>query len=206
MSEEQIKATIRSYDEIADKYVALYPYPSERINRFAKLIPKNGKILDAGCGPGFDTQYLAKRGFDLTGIDLSPKMIELAKKRVPQATYLNTDIRSLDFQPETFDGILAVYSLCYVPKTNIAKVLKDFHNFLKPNGFFYFAFQEGESRETIHPESLKPGNNLFLNIMSHAEVKNLLKTTGFKTIYLFSRPPQDKDINFNKYYIIAQKI
>jgi len=56
---------------------------------------KGKRVLDAGCGPGIYAEWLADRGAKVVALDVSPKMVELAKKRVgTKATVLQADIRT----------------------------------------------------------------------------------------------------------------
>jgi 2-polyprenyl-3-methyl-5-hydroxy-6-metoxy-1,4-benzoquinol methylase len=89
----------------------------EFLDKFASLIPEYGKVLDLGCGIGipFD-KYLIEKGFLVTGVDFANKYIELAKKNVPQATFIEGDFTTLDFNTSKFHGIVAFYSIFHIPK------------------------------------------------------------------------------------------
>ena len=72
---------------------------------FSALIPKGGKILDLGCGGGIPfTKYLSKQ-FEVIGIDISPGQIELARKNVPNATFICGDVTTWEFSDNIFNGI-----------------------------------------------------------------------------------------------------
>ena len=72
----------RSYDRLAETYatrisgeLAHKPFDRELLDRFAELTRDLGPVLDLGCGPGHVASYLAGRGLDVTGIDLSSGMV-----------------------------------------------------------------------------------------------------------------------------------
>ena len=74
------KIAVKVYDNIAEKYAKTFPNPSSFIDEFISLLPKGGKVLDVGCGPGQDTEYLSRKGLNAEGIDLSRNMIKLPKE------------------------------------------------------------------------------------------------------------------------------
>ncbi|MCE7858626.1 MAG: class I SAM-dependent methyltransferase [Chloroflexi bacterium CFX2] len=78
----------------------------------ASELPKNGRVLDLGCGTGTSSVYLAHQGLRVTGLDFSAKAIEMAKARARQervdADFRVADVTQLDFLTESFDLILDV--------------------------------------------------------------------------------------------------
>ena len=75
-----------SYDVVAETYAGKFsdelsrkPLDREWLERFARDCPR-GRVLDIGCGPGHVGRFLADRGLDVTGIDLSPAMVDVARR------------------------------------------------------------------------------------------------------------------------------
>lgn len=202
----QSKQTTEVYDEISTSYATKFNEPSDNIDDFLKLIGKGGKILDAGCGPGVDVVYIASKGFDVIGIDLSEKILEIAKRKNPRIYFQKADIRKLNFKPNTFDGIIASFSLIHIPKKDVNKTVDNFYKLLKPRGVIYIGIQEGQSREIFLAEPLKPDEKIFLNIISAKEIKEILTKAGFIVLDEFSRPAENKEeFDFNKFFVIAKK-
>lgn len=84
------------------------------------------RILDAGCGPGVMTAELAARGAEVTGVDISPQLIEIAKRRLDPAhshrvRFLAGDMLSKDLG--RFDHVMAMDSLIYYTPADIAVAL-----------------------------------------------------------------------------------
>ncbi len=96
-----------------------------QLKYFISLIPKNGRILDIGCGPGHDTEYFAKHGFQSIGIDFSSGMIKYAKKNRPAGLFKQIDLLEVDkyFPKNYFDGIWASSSITHLNKKDISKSL-----------------------------------------------------------------------------------
>lgn len=125
MSDDHVKKTIAVYNAKAKEYASkLDDYaPRPEQDKFISLIPKTGVVLDAGCGPGRDSEYFFQRGLSVTGVDLSKKLLEIAKNRVPQVKFLKQDLRKLKFPSNHFDGIWACASLLHLKREEIPTVL-----------------------------------------------------------------------------------
>ena len=203
---DKSKQAVSVYEKIAKLYAEEFKEPSDYIDEFLKMLPKNGKILDAGCGVGIDANYMKSRGFEVVGIDLSEEMLKLAKQKFPQMDFRLMDIRKIDFKPNSFDGVFASFSLIHIPKKDIPDVLKKFYQILKDGGVLYIALHEGKSEEIFIDEPLKPNEKLFLNIFSYEEIKNLLAKSKFAIIKKYERKPKSEaELNFAKLFIIAKK-
>ncbi|HUT82725.1 MAG TPA: class I SAM-dependent methyltransferase [Candidatus Bathyarchaeia archaeon] len=131
------KTVEESYDKIGEEYHNFRDknkFNSE-LEKFTSYLPSSGRILDAGSGSGIPVaQFLAQRGFDVTGIDISEKMVELAQKNVPQAIFMKKNMLTLDFPDEFFDGIICVYSLWHIPRNNHLFIFQNFNRMLKKEG------------------------------------------------------------------------
>ncbi len=194
------------YDKIAEPYAKEFSKPSEYIEEFLVLLPKNAKILDVGCGVGVDAGFMASEGFEIIGIDLSKEMLNIARQKFPQINFRQQDIRRLDFPPDSFDGILASCSLIHIPKHDVPVLLEKFHQILKKDGAIYIALQGGKSEEIFIDEPFKPDEKLFLNIISFDEIKNLFVKHGFSIVKKYEREPKPKEeLNYTKLYVIAKK-
>lgn len=113
---------------------------------------ENGILLDLGCGTGIMAEYLAKRGYDLIGVDHSAEMLEAAvEKRTQDILYLCQDMRKF----ELYGTVAAVYSICdsinYITEPDeLMDVFRLVNNYLDPGGLFLFDFNtEYKYREMI---------------------------------------------------------
>jgi ubiquinone/menaquinone biosynthesis C-methylase UbiE len=95
------------------------------------LAKLGGHILDAGCGTGAISQLLLENGYQVTGVDVSQVMLDIAAQRVPQAEFLLGDMTALEFDDETFDGIISAYAVFHVPRIEHANLFKGFHRIMK---------------------------------------------------------------------------
>jgi len=128
---------MKGYNTIANDYYThrdLNKFNSE-LDEFTNLVPKGGKVLDVGCGAGIPTaKYLVNKGLKLTGIDISETMLKMARKNVPDAEFIQKDMTQLDFDDNTFDGIISVYALFHVPKQEHKQIFQNFFRILKSGG------------------------------------------------------------------------
>ena len=101
MNFSKIKSSLRRvYDDLAPvwgKDIAKPDWGLEELEKFALLVKKNGgrRILDLGCGSGFQSKQLFEAGLEVVGLDLSLGMIHEAKKRVPKAKFVVGDITKM---------------------------------------------------------------------------------------------------------------
>lgn len=103
----------------------------------------DGLVLDLGCGTGSLTEILAREGYDMTGIDLSPDMLQIAmEKRMESGRdilYLNQDMREF----ELYGTVRAIISICdsmnyLLEKKDLVQTLRLANNYLDPGGIFIF--------------------------------------------------------------------
>jgi SAM-dependent methyltransferase len=119
------------WQQIADKG------PTERQTNFIKnAISKEGWILDLACGTGRHTIPLTKEGFNVVGLDVSSKLLKIAKQHQPQAQLVKADMRHLPFKEKTFSAAISLdNSFGYLPSEETdLESLKELHKTLQTNG------------------------------------------------------------------------
>lgn len=108
------------------------------LDRFLLGVPKGGHILDLGCGAGEPVdRYLIDRGYHLTGVDASEKMIALSRTRFPRQIWLCADMRKAAMG-RSFEGILAWDSLFHLAHDYQAAMLDKMARWLVPGGMLLF--------------------------------------------------------------------
>lgn len=115
--------TVReSYDRVADAYVELAvgrletePWLRAMLAGFAESVRGLGPVLDVGCGPGHVTAHLTELGLDASGVDLSPRMVEHARKQYPDLRFSVASATELDLAPASLGGVLGWWSLFNLP-------------------------------------------------------------------------------------------
>ncbi len=137
MQTSQIVA--HGYDRIAERYVEWsIRLGTEQRDRYLAVVlqrlPIGAAVLELGCGTGvLTTNRLATR-FAITGVDISERSITQARRNVPEATFVHANMTDLDFPPDTFDGVLAFYSITHMPREEHGPLLRKIGRWLRPGG------------------------------------------------------------------------
>lgn len=176
------KEAVAYYDAVAEDYAQLrLLYPAVSLNlleRFVELL-REGRILDVGCGPGPDAKFFSGRGFEVVGIDLSGRFLEIAREVEPRATFLKMDMRALGFAAHSFDGLWACGSLIHVPKAEVLATLRGFRRILKPGGLLFLSVKEGK-REVW---AMSEGEHRFVVYYYQVgELRRLVEEAGFEIV------------------------
>lgn len=124
----------------------------EQHKRALKFVENRGKALDIGCGcTGRFIDFLQKEGFSPEGVDVSEKMIELAKNRHPNVVFHHQDICEWNIQ-NRYDFITAWDSIWHIPLNQQENVLSKLVSSLNPGGILIFSFG-GTKLQDEHTDS-----------------------------------------------------
>ena len=205
MKKEHHQKIARVYDQIAGIYQDIITRPTDYLEEFIFRLPEKPRILDAGCGIGTDAGYLAKMGHQVSGIDLSEQMLNIARQNHPRVEFFLQDLRHPDFPPNSFDGILASFSLIHLRKDDVIPALTQYNHLLKPSGLLFLALQSGRSQEIFLKEPFKPDEITFLNVVSEDEVEHLLNRGGMNIVLKRKRRADKQEFDFIKLFVLARK-
>lgn len=179
---ERERLVKKGYDKIAEEYqIDRQAFDhSEELVEFAGFLPKNGKVLDVGCGAGVPVaKFLVEAGFEVVGIDFSEKMLKLARKNVPQVTFVRKNMTKMDFADNSFDGLTAFYSIIHVPRGKHSLLFKNFNRILRPDGIMLLCMgpDDWESTEEYY------GIRMFWSQYSPEKSLQLVNDAGFEVIF-----------------------
>ncbi|MEV0273647.1 class I SAM-dependent methyltransferase [Hamadaea sp. NPDC050747] len=142
-----------SYDTVAASYADQVrdalddkPYLRNALTLFADLVRATGggPVADVGCGPGHITAYLRDLGVDAFGVDLSPGMIEVARREHPGLRFAVGSMTELPLADASVAGLLAFWSVIHIPDELIPAVFTHFRRALRPGGPLLVGFHVGE--------------------------------------------------------------
>ena len=150
--EAQRRDLIQStYDDLAEAYAdhladELLGKPMDRslLDRFAEQVRGLGPACELGCGPGHVARYLHDRGVDISGIDLSPAMLEEARRLHPAVAFREGDMLALDVEEGAFAGIVAFYAIVHFAPEALTAAFREMRRALRPGGTLLLAFHIGE--------------------------------------------------------------
>lgn len=189
--------TRAAYDTVAADYARMLrddleadPYDRAMLALFAEQVRAGGNrtVADVGCGPGRITAHLATLGLEAFGIDLSPGMIEVARRDHPQLRFTVGSMTDLDLPDGELGGLLAWFSTIHLPADQMPVACAELHRILAPGGRALLAFQVGDER--LRREQAY-GHRVTYDIYRRRpeQVEALLTAAGFTPLARLIREP-----------------
>jgi SAM-dependent methyltransferase len=160
-----LTAVRTSYDTVAADFLQQVKRPAQLdplsralLAAFAESVREGGgPVADLGCGPGLVTAHLAGLGLSVSGVDLSPRMVELARRAHPGLTFTVGSMTALDIEDGSLGGILAYYSTHHTPPEQLPLVHTEFSRTLAPGGRLMLAGHVGAG-EHLRPTQAYGGH------------------------------------------------
>ncbi|WP_027343299.1 class I SAM-dependent DNA methyltransferase [Hamadaea tsunoensis] len=190
MTADWLADTRTSYDTVAADYATIVrgifgtdAYLRGVLRLFADLTAGGsdggGPVLDAGCGPGHVTAHLAGLGVDAFGVDLSPGMIEVARRDHPGLRFEVGTMTALDLPAASLAGLLAWWSLVHVPDEALPSIMAEFRRVVRPGGVVLLGFHVGSGSR--HKTEGYGGHPMDVHVYRRgiAELSGLLVSAGF---------------------------
>jgi SAM-dependent methyltransferase len=201
-----------SYDRVAEEYARRIfgelehkPFDCQLLDRFAARVQGLGSACDLGCGPGHVARYLHERGVRVIGVDLSPVMVELARRLNPGIEFQQGNMLSLDIGEGVWGGIAALYSIIHIPRTEVSAALAEMKRVLCPGGLLLLSFHVGN--ETVHLDEWW-GHPVSVNFQFFRpdEMADSLRAAGFELEEIVEREPYPQvEHQSRRAYIFARK-
>lgn len=192
-----------------DKFMDFDLY-HDTFNFFCNAIEiNNAKILEIGCGPGNISKYLIKKrpDFKILGIDIAPKMIELAKNNLPLAEFKVMDCKNILELNSKFNAIMCGFTLPYLNKEEAIKLIQDISKLINNNGVLYLSTMEDDYEKSKYiSSSIDKNSGLFTYYHQEDYLSKELEKNGFKIIKTQHKDyPEPKD-DSKDLIIIAKKL
>lgn len=210
---EQTSGFIRTcYDAVAREYadrfgeeLAHKPMDREVLSRFASEVAGQGEVFDLGCGPGQTTAFLSECGVGVRGLDLSPALLEEARRRHPQIRFDAGDMLALPIADASLAGVVAFYAIVHFSDNDLRRALAEMYRVLAPGGRLLLAFHIGE--QTVHVENfLDRPVTLDFRFFLPSFVANELGRAGFTSVEISERDPYpDVEFPSRRAYLFASK-
>lgn len=156
---------------------------TEVIADFSQQLPRQpGKMLDLGCGAGepFPAHFI-NQGWQVTGVDFSSRMLEMAHRFQPKMKTIFADIRKVEFPGEQFDAATMIYCLFHIEYTRHRHIFQKIYRWLKPGGksLFTYATKEYTGAEVFNGYKEFMGEQLFYSHTTPAHLSGDLASIGF---------------------------
>ena len=201
-----------TFDKLATQYQDRFMDYDGYLDTFdllmSTIVKEDAKILEIACGPGNVTKYLhsQKPHYKIYGIDVAPKMIDLARINNPSAKYDVMDCRYLSHFSDSFDAIICAFGLPYITKEDAMKLIKDSCNLLEQNGVLYISTMEGnyENSEYVKSAAYKESTYVYYHEASY--LKEALERNNMKVLHENRKPYQNAaGKEFVDLFLIAKK-
>jgi SAM-dependent methyltransferase len=208
------KSALRhSYDAVTEEYASriygeLDDKPADRrlLDHFADAVKESGACVELGCGPGQITRYLHERGLDISGIDLSGKMVKKARKLNPGISFSRGDMRRLSVDDNHWAAIVALYSLIHIPPQELEATLLEFHRTIEPGGALLIAFHIGNQKEHLD-EWWGQAVDLDFYFYRTLDMVIHLQQAGFEQVSTYTRQPYPEiESQTRRCYILAEAL
>lgn len=149
------------------------------VQKLLQYLPKNSSVLDLGCGAGVPVDdILLKAGCSVTGIDISDKQIELARKHCPKASYLVADINDLKSGDYSVRAIVCFYTLFHTPRMKHEELIKVMASFLPRGGMLLISMGD----RAFEGEHKLFGEIMWSSQWGTAKNKEMVVDAGFRVI------------------------
>ena len=200
-----------AYDIASEEYASKFvdeldhkPLDRELLQQFAAIVGTKRPVLDVGCGPGHTMAYLTSLGLMVTGVDLSPSMIEIASRTFPQSKFEVGDFCSLRHESASIAGILAFYCIVHLQPDQLVAAFTEMHRVLSDDGVLLLSFHVGS--EVIHAENfLDTTAVLDFTFFQPEQIESAMKTAGFAAVDACVREPYDTEHPSRRCYAFAHK-
>ncbi|MCD4535119.1 DUF480 domain-containing protein [Nocardioides sp. cx-169] len=192
-------------DRLGDELTGL-PFERWLLDRVAVHAGEQ-PVVEVGCGPGHVTAYLAAAGAHATGLDLTPEMVEEARRRHPDGSYEVGDLRRL-MRPTTSEGwgaVLAWYSLIHLAPSELPDALAALVRPIRPGGWLVLALHTGA--DVRHLGSWFD-SDVSLDFVMHdpVHVRSVVEAAGLVDLEWYHRGPFTwRDETTERLYVIATK-
>jgi len=130
------------YADLFGSVDAAHPEDRHLVGEWVRTL--KGPVLDAGCGPGHWSGFMADNGADVEGIDLVPEFVAHARTRFPSLPFRVGSLRDLGVPDGHLSGLLAWYSVIHSAPEDLASVLREFARAIAPGGGLLLGFFESE--------------------------------------------------------------
>lgn len=150
--------TRAGYDGVVELYASLFadrletrPFARAMVGSFAELVcgTDNRRVADVGCGPGHLTAMLHDLGLDAFGLDLSPGMVEHARRAHPALRFDEARMEAQPVEDGALGGVLAHYSMIHTPPEELPALLAEQARVLAPGGLLLVSLFATDGPEPV---------------------------------------------------------
>jgi ubiquinone/menaquinone biosynthesis C-methylase UbiE len=213
-----VERTRRSYDAVAEQYanqisneLAGKPVDRALYALFAELVGSDGTAADVGCGPGHVSDHLASLGLTVLGIDASPGMITVARRRYSRPRFEVGTFAGLPADDATWAGAVVPYSIIHLDRSERRAAAVELARVIRPGGWLLVAFHIEDADNTVGSvahltEWWGSEVDLDFHFLDPAEVAADLTAAGFTVMSRTDRQPwPEVEHQSRRSYLLARR-
>ena len=200
------------YNSVAKEYAETFtgehgkkPKDREVLLRFSRKIGNRNPVWDFGCGPGQTARYLKELGVEISGMDLSEKILSQARTVHPEIHFRKGNILELEFDDNSIAGVVAFYAIVHFTEEQVGTAFREIFRVLQPGGLLLFTYHIGNG--TIHlNEFLGKKIDIEFMLFNTDFIAGCLNDTGFEITEIIKRKPYPEvEYKSRRAYVFAKK-
>ncbi len=207
MKKQHAKLAEEFYDKIVKLHHEEFSYKEIHYKKWLDLLVsklrKGDIILDLGCGNGRAIKYLVDNGFQGVGIDISAKMIKLAKAHVPGGKFYKQQFTEINFQPRSISAIISFFALNHVSRAELKEILRQCRKVLKKDGFLLLGMVKGKG-EGLFGGFYNKNMQLFGAAYTEKELREVLVSSGYITLKMGVEHFKGKHFEEDDIYVLSK--
>lgn len=166
-----IHSVRRAYDTVANDYATYLPDTRAEaaldlamVDTFIESVGTSAgvRVLDAGCGTGRMSRYVADRGCRVEGVDLSSNMVAMARRDHGDLVFTVGSLTDLPYPDDQFAGVMLWYSIIHTPPSGQQQIFDEISRVLRPGGHVLVGFQAGEGTRDVAQAYRRFGHEILL--------------------------------------------
>lgn len=193
------------YDQVALAYAQLEDTKWPRMRWLAKLLEQlapNSSVLDLGCGSGDPADIEIAKEHQVTGVDISPAQIELAREMVPTGRFIKADLGSVSFPDGLFDAVVSFYTIEHLPREEHAALFQRVHQWMRADGLLLICTEANEMEDAVGDWLGVP---MFFSSFDPETVKSMIQETGFEIVETAIEVQMEGDVEIPYLWVVARK-
>jgi SAM-dependent methyltransferase len=204
------EAARRTYDTVAEDYATRFrdeladkPLDRALLGVLAEEAGA-GLVADLGCGPGHVSGWLAARGVATVGIDLSPRMIDVARREHPALEFRVGDLLDLPAGDEEFGAAVAFYSIIHLAPEELRPAFAEMRRTLQPAGLALVSFHVGRELRRV-TDLLGHQVEADFQFLEPGPVASDLEAAGLSVEAQLERANYPDEVETRRAYVLARR-
>ena len=205
-----VSAVRHVYENLADGYVGRFGDDLEQslvdgsvLQDAVDMLQPSALVLDLGCGPGQVASHFMARGCRAVGVDLTPKMLGVARQVDPHLALVNGDVLRLPVPDGGADGAIAWFALHHLPRSLLGVALAQVRRALRPGGVFVMAAHGGDGEESVSHNWHGKTADVLVTYYNVDQLRSELANQQLTIVDVRSRPPMKHEHTATKLFVTA---